>query len=114
MHKCKPDLYIFPVVYWVLVPCDIGSMIALETVLIQMKDAELGKSQKAFALTFLHCNRDKKTGGEMVTIIKAQKHGLKNKPGYRYMVGIFDHNSGKRMAVHERLIFKFNGQEVFW
>lgn len=89
-------------------------MIALEIALNEMKSAELGKSQKSFAITFLNCHRTKKTGGEMITIIQAQKHGLKNAPGYRHMVGILDVNFGKRMAVHERLIFKFNGQEVFW
>jgi type 1 fimbria pilin len=103
-----------PVVYPPGCACDIGSMISLEIALNEMRNAELGKSQKSFAISFLNCNRDKKTGGEMVTIIQAQKHGLKNTPGYRHMVGIYDHNSGKRMAVHERLIFKFNGQEVFW
>ena len=89
-------------------------MIALETVLNEMRNSEFGKSKKSFAITFLNCNRDKKTGGDLITIINAQKHGLKNTSGYRHLVGIYDHASGKRMAVHERLIFKFNGQEVFW
>lgn len=79
-----------------------------------MRDAVLGESQKSFSITFLNCNREKKTGGDLITLVNAQKHGLRNSPGYRYMVGIFDHSTGNRIAVHERLIIKFNGQEVFW
>lgn len=78
-----------------------------------MRDATLGESQKTFSITFLKCNRDKKTGGELISLVKAQKHGLKAQPGYKYMVGIYDPETGRRMAVHEKLIFKFNGQEVF-
>lgn len=95
-------------------PYDIGSMISLEEAKKIMDRAEYGKSKESFAISFLSCNRDKKTGGEMVTIINAQKHGLKQRPGYRYMVGIYDLNSNRHNAAHERLIFKINGQEVFW
>lgn len=104
----------FPVVYQAAAPHDIVSMISLEVARELLNEAEYGKSQKCVAITFLSCNRDKKTGGEMITIASAQKHGLRNHPGYRHMFGIYDLTTGKRHAVHERLTFKINGQEVFW
>lgn len=89
-------------------------MFALQTVLNTMQEAYMGQSDKCFSIAFLKCDRNKKTGGELVTIARAQKHGLKAFHGYKRMIGIFDHDTGRRAAVHERLIFKFNGQEVYW
>lgn len=79
-----------------------------------MQDFYLGKSQKSFSITFMTCNRETKKGGQIITIARAQKTGLKNAPGNKFLIGIYCHDTGKRYPVHERLIFKLNGQEIYW
>lgn len=89
-------------------------MITLDAALEITRRAVFGESQETFSIEYLDCDRDKKTGGNLIQIARAQKHGLKNLAGYKYMIGIYDHETGRRKAVHERLIFKINGQEVYW
>ncbi|MBC8053746.1 MAG: hypothetical protein H7Y13_11845 [Sphingobacteriaceae bacterium] len=89
-------------------------MLSLKQGLEILNEAVFGESPKTFSIEFGTCNRDKKSGGDILNIAKAQKHGLKAQSGYKYMLGIYDHETGRRIAVHERLIFKINGQEIYW
>ncbi|HEY0056278.1 MAG TPA: hypothetical protein VGB63_13055 [Pedobacter sp.] len=89
-------------------------MLSLKEGIEILNQAVFGESPKTVSIEFGTCNRDKKSGGEIFKLARAQKHGLRNHPGYKYMVGIYDHETGRHIAVHERLIFKINGQEIYW
>ena len=68
-----------------------------------------------FSIVFVSCNRDKKTGGEIVSVDKACKAGLPPRcKNANEMRCIIDTETGKKTAIHNRLIFQINGQEIYW
>ena len=80
--------------------------------IIREKDYRDGKG--SFSLTFGTANRDEATGGELINLKKACGCGLpKNCKGHE-MIGIKCMETGKPYAVHNRLIFEFNDQEIIW
>lgn len=68
----------------------------------------------SFKVAFLKCNRHKKTGGQWVILDNACSCGLPPNCNGHEMVGIRDMQSGKEYAVHNRLIFELNEQEIYW
>lgn len=69
---------------------------------------------KCFSIVFLTCHREKKTGGELIKLEDANKCGLPPNCKGHEMRGIKDNITGKRYAVHNRLIFQLDGQEIYW
>jgi hypothetical protein len=61
---------------------------------------------------FMKCNRDKRTGGQLVKVEHAKKCGLPYHCADHEMRGIVD-QYGNKTAVHLRLIFEFNGLTVY-
>ncbi|WP_460894868.1 hypothetical protein [Rufibacter soli] len=72
-----------------------------------------------FSLIFCTCNREKKTGGEVIELPKAvllRKKGSKAPnlgTGYPSRL-ILDLNTDRKYQVHIRLIDQFNGTPVVW
>ncbi len=68
----------------------------------------------SFSIVFLTADRNRITGGEMIVLENANKCGLP--PGCKdhEMRGILDNDSGKKYAVHNRLIFQFNKEDTYW
>ena len=83
-------------------------MIHLNDALAAMKD-----KQAPFAIAFVTCSSDKKTGGEIIRLDNAVECGLPYKSKQR--IGIKQlNNSHHPFAVHIRLITEYNGDKVFW
>ena len=89
--------------------------------MIRLKDAisAIGKmdyrdGNGTFSISFLTCDRTKKTGGEIITLEKACGMGLPPNCKLYAMRGIKCMETGKPYAVHNYLIFSFNGQQIYW
>ena len=67
-----------------------------------------------FKIKFMTCHRAKKTGGEFIELESACKMGLPPNCKGHEMRGIKDMLTGKKYAVHNRLIYEINGQKVYW
>jgi hypothetical protein len=80
--------------------------------LIDSKDYRDGKGN--FSVIFMTCHRKKKTGGELIRLDNACKCGLPPNCKGHEMRGIKDMETGKPYAVHNRLIFTLNQQEIYW
>lgn len=79
---------------------------------IDKKDYRDGNGN--FAIAFMTCDRTKKTGGEIIILTNACKCGLPPTCKGHEMRGIKDMETGKPYAVHNRLIFTYNEQEIYW
>lgn len=103
-----------PVVYKYHARRHLRYMILLKDALnlIDSKDYRDGNGN--FAIAFVTCDRTKKTGGEIIELINACAAGLPPNCKGHEMRGIKDMDSGKPYAVHNRLIFTVNKQEVYW
>jgi hypothetical protein len=80
--------------------------------LIEQHDYRDGKGP--FKIVFLTCHREKKEGGELIVLDKACGMGLPPNCKGHEMRGVKCMDTGKKYAVHNRLIFQINGQEVYW
>jgi hypothetical protein len=90
-------------------------MIALKNALRLMSKKDYRDGNGTFSIVFMTCNRDKKTGGEIVRIDNACQCGLPSNYGnLNEMRGIMDMDTGKKTAVHNRLIFQVDNSEVYW
>lgn len=79
---------------------------------IDRKDHRDGNG--TFSITFMTCHVTKTTGGEFISLEKAGKTGLPPNCKNHEMRSIIDLQTHKKYAVHNRLIFKYNEQEVIW
>lgn len=90
-------------------------MISLKNALREIAKKDYRDGNGVFSILFLTCNRTKKTGGELVEIKNACQCGLPSNYGnLNEMRGIMDMDTGKKTAVHNRLIFQINNEEVYW
>jgi len=89
-------------------------MIALKDTLRAIKLHDYRDGRGTFSVIFLTCNRAKKTGGELIELTEACAMGLPPNCKDSDMIGIKDMSTGKPYAVHNKLIFQFNKQEVYW
>lgn len=67
-----------------------------------------------FSITFMTCDRNRKTGGEIIVLESANKCGVPDSCKDREMRGIKCNQTGKRYAVHNRLMFTFNNENIYW
>lgn len=67
-----------------------------------------------FAIRFLTCNRAKEKGGELIYLEAAYQCGLPPNCKGLEMRGVKCALTGKPYAVHNRLIFEYDDEDVFW
>lgn len=89
-------------------------MISLPEVLRKIEEKNHLNVKVVFSLTFLKANRDEKTGGQFVMLEKASSCGLPPNCRSYEMRGVKCLETGKRYAVHNRLMFQYNQQEIYW
>lgn len=89
-------------------------MIELKMALREIDRMDYRDGQGQFSILFLTCHRDKKSGGEWVHLDRACSMGLPPNSKGKEMRGIRDMDTGKKYAVHNRLMFKFNNEDIFW
>lgn len=116
-ESIKPTLIssaVLPVVYLPAFIPDFRFMIELKMALRIIDKKDFRDNNGDFAITFLTTDRTKRTGGEFIELRNACRMGLPPNCKDRQMRGIRDMQTGKKYAVHNRLIFGFNGQKVYW
>lgn len=89
-------------------------MIDLKQALKEMKQKDYRDNNGSFAIVFLTCNRHLKTGGELINLKNACAMGLPPNCTDHEMRGVKDMETGKRYAVHNRLMFMYNNEEIIW
>jgi len=89
-------------------------MLDLNEALKDMKTKDYRDGGGTFSIAFITCNRDKRTGGDIISIKNAHSCGLPPKCKGHEMRGVKDMDTGKPYAVHNRLIIEYNGHEIFW
>ncbi len=70
-------------------------------------------SDETLSITFLKCDRKRRTGGQWQTIEKGQICGLPYSVRENEMRGIVNLDSGIKTAFHIQLVFEINGKRVF-
>lgn len=104
----------FPVVYQASCTWDIRTMLELKDALRQLDRMDYRDGNGTFSIVFMTCNRDKITGGEMIELNEANRCGLPPTCKGHEMRGVRCAETGKKYAVHNRLMFRFNREEIFW
>lgn len=89
-------------------------MINLKDALADMKTKDYRDGGGNFSICFITCHREKKTGGDIISLNNAQQCGLPPNCKGHEMRGVRDMDTGKPYAVHNRLIVMYNGLEIFW
>lgn len=89
-------------------------MIELKEVLTKIKAQDYRDGNGTFQILFLKANREEKTGGQWVNLQKACAAGLPPNCKGHEMIGIKCMGTGKRYAVHIRLIFQLNKIDIYW
>jgi hypothetical protein len=89
-------------------------MISLKDALEFIRKHDYRDGRGEFSIVFMTCNRDKRDGGELIKLTRACMMGLPPNCKGHEMVGIKCMETGKKYAVHNRLIFQLNEQEIFW
>lgn len=89
-------------------------MLELKDALRQLDRMDYRDGNGTFSIVFMTCNRDKKAGGEMIELDEANRCGLPPTCKDHEMRGVRCAETGKKYAVHNRLMFRFNGEEIFW
>jgi hypothetical protein len=79
-----------------------------------MRKRDYRDGNGTFAATFLKCNRHEKSGGDLVFVDEACCMGLPPNCDGHEMIGIRDMQTGKKYAVHNRLLFQLNNEEIYW
>lgn len=102
------------VVYQAGASIDIRTVIDLKDALREIDKKDYRDGNGTFSIVFMTCNRVKKTGGEIKVIPQAYKCGLPANCKGHEMRGILNMETGKKTAVHNRLIFQVNKHEVYW
>lgn len=91
-----------------------GKLIELKMAIREIDKKDFRDGNGSFSIVFLTCNRDKKTGGEFIELIDACSCGLPPNCKGHEMRGIKDMHTGKKYAIHNRLIYQFNNMEIYW
>lgn len=68
----------------------------------------------SFKIAFMLTNRTELTGGDIIILENACRMGLPPNCKDHEMRGIKDMDTGKPYAVHNRLMFSLNDQEIYW
>ena len=89
-------------------------MIELKIALRQIDKMDFRDGQGKFSIVFMTCDRTKKKGGELIRLDNANSCGLPPNCKKHEMRGILCNDTGKKYAVHNRLIFQFNNEEIYW
>jgi hypothetical protein len=72
------------------------------------------ESKTTFKMVYMKCDLERGTGGQLVTIEKAQKCGLPYHCADNEMRGVVNLESGKKSGFHLRLVFEFDDKVVYW
>ena len=89
-------------------------MLDLKSGIKFIKSRDYRDGNGTFQVAFLKCNRTKKIGGEYVSLENACHCGLPPNCQDHEMIGIMDMDTGKKFAVHIRLLFDLNKQPIYW
>lgn len=89
-------------------------MISLKDALTEIDKRDYRDGNGNFAITFMLLHRHKKTGGEILMLANACKCALPPNCKGHEMRGIKDMETGKPYPVHNRLMFQYNNQEIYW
>jgi len=89
-------------------------VIAFKEAIREIDKRDFRDGNGSFALVFMTCDVNRKTGGELISLVNACKCGLPPNCKTHDMRGIKDLETGKKYAVHNRLIFQYNKQEIYW
>jgi hypothetical protein len=89
-------------------------MIALADALKIIRQHDYRDGNGSFGVVFLTCNRTDRTGGELIELTEACGCGLPPTCKDHDMIGIKDMQTGKPYAVHNKLLFQINKQEIYW
>jgi len=89
-------------------------MIELKLALREIDKKDFRDGNGNFSIVFLTANRDKRTGGELIHLQNANRCGLPPTCKGHEMRGIKDNVTEKKYAVHNRLIFQLNNEDIFW
>jgi hypothetical protein len=71
-------------------------------------------SKNTFKIVYMKSDLERDTGGQLVTVDKAQKCGLPYHCADNEMRGVVNLESGKKSGFHLRLVFEFNDKIVYW
>lgn len=91
-----------------------GNLIELKLALREIDRKDFRDGHGDFSILFLTCNRDKKIGGEFIRLEKACSCGLPPNCKGHEMRGVKDMITGKKYAVHNRLIYEFDNKVIYW
>ncbi|MBB2149171.1 hypothetical protein GM920_09650 [Pedobacter sp. LMG 31462] len=72
------------------------------------------ESKNTFSMVYMKCDITRGTGGQLVTVERAQKCGLPYHCADNEMRGVVNLESGRKTGFHLRLVFEFNGLIVYW
>jgi len=86
----------------------------LKLALREIRHKDFRDNNGHFQVMFLTCNRTEQTGGELIDLPEASGCGIPPNCKDHEMIGIRCNQTGKRYAVHNRLIFQLNNQDIFW
>lgn len=78
-----------------------------------MDRCQYPNDQEVFSILYLKLDRKRKTGGQWVSVDRAQKCGLPYAMKENKMKGLVDLASGKKTAIHYDLVFEFNGMKIY-
>src|SRR3546814_10511171 len=90
------------------------TMVELKDALKQIDEKDHRDGKGSFRILFLTCHRDKRKGGEWISLPRACSMGLPPNSKGKEMRGILCMETGHKYAVHNRLIFQFNSQDIYW
>lgn len=89
-------------------------MIELKQALREIDTKDYRDGNGSFCILFMTLDVNRNTGGEMIELTNACKCGLPPNCKGHDMRGIKDMETGKPYAVHNRLIFQYNKQNIYW
>tara|TARA_Y100000758_G_C15866057_1_gene354871 strand:+ start:171 stop:455 length:285 start_codon:yes stop_codon:yes gene_type:complete len=92
-----------------------SSRISYADMLVQTKSQDHLLRPEPFSIAFVTCNRNKKTGGEIIRLDNAVRVGQKHNTVANKTIGVKQlGNTHHPYAVHTRLILEFNNRKVFY
>lgn len=80
----------------------------------EMDACKYGDSQQTFKIVYMKADKNRRTGGQLITVDRGQKCGLPYHCADNEMRGVVDMDSGKKTGFHLRLVFEFNDLIVYW
>jgi hypothetical protein len=89
-------------------------VIELKLALRKIDQMDYRDGNGSFSIVFLTADRNRKTGGEFIVLKDANKCGIPSGCKDHEMRGIRCNDTGKKYAVHNRLMFQFNNEDIYW